>query len=364
MKILFVLNHFFPCIGGIERISFDLAEALSKKELQVSVACLNKCSKGGESLREYEEINGIKINRLPFINLKYYLIPKNLLKLLKLVEQNDIIHIHGFSFMTDFLLLTKPFHKRKIIISTHGGFFHTQNLLFFKKIYFNLILPVLLTQAHKVLAVSRQDYVLFKNILSLDKIKLLENTINEEKFSKFSGKKEKNTFLFTGRLSENKRIDLLLKSFVQTTKRIHAAKLFIVGPDWNNNLSKLKVLSLKLGVQENVFFEGSKSEEELLKYYGKSEFFISASDYEGFGLSVLEAVACQCIPILNKISAFRDLIMRGEGVLVDFHSENAGNEITDFCIDKECIAKARKNIDSRKSKKSMNSYIDALLNYI
>ena len=50
-------------------------------------------------------------------------------------------------------------------------------------------------------------------------------------------------------------------------------------------------LAKELGIEKNVFFLGRVSDKELLEYYGRSEFFISASEYEGFGITVVEAMA-------------------------------------------------------------------------
>ena len=81
-SILFASNHFYPCIGGIERISFDLAKALSEKGFKVDIATLNKCSKNNEKLQKTGFLNNIKIHRFSFMNLKYYLPVFNVFKLM------------------------------------------------------------------------------------------------------------------------------------------------------------------------------------------------------------------------------------------------------------------------------------------
>jgi len=355
-KIIFALNHFWPCIGGIERFAFDLSKALQDKNFNVSILTLNKCH-SGEKLANFEEINGIKIFRFPFLNLKYYLLPFNWFKIYRIAKNYDIIHVHGLNFFSDFFLLTKFLHKKKVFISTHGGIFHTKKLLFLKKLYFNFWLKFILSKADKVLAVSKNDFELFSKIIDKRKILIFKDAVNLDQFEKLSKEKEKFNFLFVGRLSENKRLDLLLKSFKTVVEEIPEAKLFIVGPDWNNNLIKLKDLSKQLGLSRNVFFEGQKNDRELLNYYSKAEFFVSASEYEGFGLTLIEAMAANCIPIVNNIESFNHIIDKNTGLILNFNDLNAGKKIASFALNKEFLVQIKKEIQKKVKEYSIKERI-------
>ena len=70
----------------------------------------------------------------------------------------------------------------------------------------------------------------------------------------------------------------------------------------------------------------------MIAHLSQSRFFLSASSYEGFGLSLIEAMAAGCIPIVSPIGAFRDIIVSGRnGFLVNFHDPvAAAREISEI----------------------------------
>ncbi len=57
----------------------------------------------------------------------------------------------------------------------------------------------------------------------------------------------------------------------------------------------------------NVNFVGRKSHKELGSILRESVFFISGSESESFGLALLEAIACGCIPVVQPLPAFKEI---------------------------------------------------------
>ena len=79
MKIVQVCNHFEPCIGGMERVVSDIACKLAGRGHRVRVVCLERCANYKEKLAPKGNIGGIEVERVPFIDLKYYKIAPSVL---------------------------------------------------------------------------------------------------------------------------------------------------------------------------------------------------------------------------------------------------------------------------------------------
>ena len=355
MKILHICNHFYPCIGGVEKYVEDLCTNLRKHGFISDVLCLNTCSYSKERLPFYEERNGIKIYRIPYINLKYYKIAPSVLKFAK---NYDILHVHGIGFFSDFLLLTKLFHQKPVIVSGHGGIFHTKKFLPVKKIYFKVWTRITLKFADCVIAESKNNYDLFSRIC---KPVLIPYSIYYENF-RLKRKEEKNSFLFVGRISRNKRIDNLIKTFYYLKKLAPSVKLYIVGGDWEGIKKELENLVSKLELEKNVFFIGEKRGKSLLEYYAKARFFVSASQYEGFGISVIEAMAAGCVPIVNDIEAFRHFVKHERnGFILNFSNHKESAEKIQEIMRRNDLERIRRNARETARKYDWDNAIRKLI---
>ncbi len=324
MRIAQLSNHYFPCTGGIEGFVQQLAENLNRKGIQCSELCLNKCWGSSKLLPEKETINKVTVHRMPFLNLHWHKVPRGLLGKIK---EFDLVHIHSPGFFIDLLAVTKWLHKKKIVVSTHGGIFHSKQLGLLKKAYFHIWWRLLFKAVDFVICDSQHDFGLFSKISPRGKIKLIENAVPVEKFLRLGKQKKKNSFLFVGRLSRNKRIDLLIESFAKIAEKEKGSRLQIIGRDFEGLSPGLKEKAKQLGLQKNVFFEGEVSEEKLMQAYSESQFFISASSYEGFGIAVIEAMAAGAIPVLNNIATFNAFVEDGRnGFILDFEKPGQAAE--------------------------------------
>ena len=327
MKIVHVTNHFWPCIGGIETAVENLAKEQLKKH-EVTIICLNKCAKGKTTLAKKEIYHGIEIHRFSFINLKYYLIAFGVLKEIK---KYDVVHIHGLGFLSDFILATKFFHKKPIIVNTHGGIFHTNPNQWIKKLYFFGLESILLSNADWTIADSKNDLKLFSKIISPQKIKVIPNAIDLEKFRRKKTNKQSNTFLFVGRFSKNKRIDKLIELFKSLLKEIPNAQLWIVGRDFDGIQNNLKNQVRTLNLEKAITFFENIEKNELIQMYARADYFISASEYEAFGVSAIEAMAANCIPILSKIDSFEEFVeTKKSGLSIDFKESEIASAIINY----------------------------------
>lgn len=134
------------------------------------------------------------------------------------------------------------------------------------------------------------------------------------KTQKFSNLDEKRA-LSIGRLTDDKRFDLLIDIWNMAQLESLDWTLKIIGAGENEALLRGKIA--KLGLSKSISIDPPT--EKVVDEYVSSSIFLLASRAEGFGLVLLEAMACgvPCIAF-NCPSGPRDIIRSGEtGILVE-----------------------------------------------
>ena len=86
-----------------------------------------------------------------------------------------------------------------------------------------------------------------------------------------------------------KRVDRLLKAFTRIHTKFPKAKLLIAGPDAGEK-SRLETLAHTLGIFPDIQFLGEVYGKNKDHCFQESDIFVSLSDDDPFGLSVLEAL--------------------------------------------------------------------------
>ncbi|MDE2025846.1 MAG: glycosyltransferase family 4 protein, partial [Patescibacteria group bacterium] len=123
--------------------------------------------------------------------------------------------------------------------------------------------------------------------------------------------------LFVGRIEPLKGIDVLLYSMKILSERTPQLKvcLWIVGgeltlPEENRSdeMKKLNTLHRQLGLTNIVKFVERKAPSELPYYYNGADLVVSPSQYESFGITALEAMACGTPVITTDVTGVSDLL--------------------------------------------------------
>ena len=53
---------------------------------------------------------------------------------------------------------------------------------------------------------------------------------------------------------------------------------------------------------------GRLNPKQLREYYSKSRFYLQLSNTEGFGVSLCEAMLCECIPIVSSVNMLPEIV--------------------------------------------------------
>lgn len=325
MKILHITRQFYPAIGGIETMVLELCRALLGMGHDVHIVTLDRLWGHKEKLKSEETLEGIFIHRIPFIgNRRYAIAPK----VLEYIYLADLVHLHSSDFFLDFLALTKVWHKKPLILSSHGFFFHTAFLQQLKRIYFHSVTRSAVKNVDGIICNSNQDEQVIRQITTPAKIHIIPNGISVPDNLPLS--KDSNLILSVGRLFVNKRFDRLITVFAKVSQNLSQLKLVIIGEDQGEG-AKLIGLIHSLGLQEKVLLLGKVDETQKWDWLSRARFWALASEYESFGISVVEAMAAGCIPFVSKLPAFDQFITPSRnGYYVEFErSQQAAKIITE-----------------------------------
>ncbi|MGQ9489222.1 MAG: glycosyltransferase family 4 protein [Anaerolineae bacterium] len=123
--------------------------------------------------------------------------------------------------------------------------------------------------------------------------------------------------LFLGTLEPRKNLDILLHAYARLRARLGAGapKLMIAGgKGWFYETVLAQVDAL--GLADDVYFPGYVAGDELPWWYRAAELFVYPSRFEGFGLPVLEAMACGT-PVITTTSSSLPEVAGDAALLVD-----------------------------------------------
>lgn len=139
------------------------------------------------------------------------------------------------------------------------------------------------------------------------------------------------TMLHVGRLSYEKRIDVVIRAFARLSTSHPYARLVIVGE--GPEKSRLHSLVDVLGISKSVDFEGFVPHDQLPSFYTGANIFVTASTIETQGLVVLEAMACGLPVVSVNAMALPDLVRHEvNGYLVSPDDEVAFAEAVDHLL--------------------------------
>ncbi len=102
---------------------------------------------------------------------------------------------------------------------------------------------------------------------------------------------------------------------------------------------KVREAALKSGLADRIHFTGFVADSELLELYNACDCFVFPSFYEGFGLPILEAMACGRAVVCSNTSAMPE-VADGAGIFFDpLQPEDIARSLADVLLDSELRAR-------------------------
>ncbi|PBQ33859.1 glycosyl transferase family 1 [Sphingobacteriaceae bacterium] len=107
-------------------------------------------------------------------------------------------------------------------------------------------------------------------------------------------------------LEELYNIDILIKSFAALRSKYPQLKLLIAGE--GSAEKELRNLASGLNAADAIIFAGRIPFKEIHKYYNMIDVLVNISEYESFGVSVIEAMACEKPVIVTNVGGLKDIV--------------------------------------------------------
>ncbi|HUI00819.1 MAG TPA: glycosyltransferase family 4 protein [Nitrososphaerales archaeon] len=173
-----------------------------------------------------------------------------------------------------------------------------------------------LSKAKAVLAVSAQSRSDLVGIYGLDqdKVDVIGNGVDSDRFS---GQREEapssaSRVLVVSRLEPRKNVMEAIEALAALPSG--SCRLTVAGD--GSEMNSLREGSRRLGVEASVEFLGRVEDQKLPGLYAGAAVFLTTSGSEGFGLSLLEAMASGCACIASDLPTHRSLIEDGVSGLI------------------------------------------------
>lgn len=182
MKVVHVVRQFHPSIGGMEEVVLNVARQHQATSADtVEVVTLDRVfTDPGAQLAQQETYQGLPIRRIGYRgSSRYPLAPS----VLSAIRSADLVHLHGIDFFYDYLALTRPLHGKPMVVSTHGGFFHTAYASRMKQLWFQTLTRTSALAYARVIATSENDGELFAKVVSPARLRVIENGVDVEKYA-------------------------------------------------------------------------------------------------------------------------------------------------------------------------------------
>ena len=279
---------------------------------------------------------------------------KCIIELNRLVRKKRIDIIHGHDYKTDILawILRRMNPHVKIISTAHGWI--TNN---FKAKAIKLLHLLFLTRFDRNLAVSNATKTILRTHgVSNKKIEVIYNAIDVDYWGRL---KNKNPFReefniadrsfvigSVGRIGPEKDYFTWLKVAKVIKERFPYTYFVIVGDGKMDELAELKAFALSIGLRNQVFFCGYRS--DLLNIYSAFDLFFSTSLTEGLPNTVLEAMAMGVPVVATDVGGVNELVIDGKtGFLTKVRDTIQTSAFIDNIVAKEDL-RQRLALNSRK----------------
>lgn len=352
MKYIVIINKL--SIGGAERLAVDEVNELTRRGIETFLVTL-----GRENRHSYESqlLPEVKRICITFRSLCDFYTLFRLTRFLR-QEKPDAVVTHLWFANTIGRISARLAGIQQVFSFEHNIYDKVKSR---KQFLLDRLLQVLSTRIIAVSEAVRSS--LINHGIAPEKIALVSNGIDLSKYSggmrdklrKSLGLGVEFTYLFIGRLIDQKGVDVLLNAFAQVPSGV----LLLAGEGALHD--SLKKLTRALTLERRVVFLGYR--DDIPALLSAVDCFVLPSRYEGLGIVVLEALAAGKPIVVSDFGSAREMIANNDnGIVVPIENPkmlaSALSSIqNDLLLRKRLSRRAKESA----AKFSIQSHVDALL---
>lgn len=325
MRIMIVTDQYPPQVGGVPNVTHGLAHDFANRGHQVWVVAPSAGPRDNHHLEQNVRVyrfssfpwptySDLRITFVPFVPVR------NLLK----KADPHIIHIHSPVVLGNIAQMLAGGLRKPVVVTNHYLPINISRTLSNDPILSKPFSGI--TYGYLVQFYNRCEYVTSPTATALNLLyehglrapaSVISNGIDLKKFSpgerdveilrRYGLPTDRPIVLHVNRLSEEKRIDVLIHAVTQTQSNVHVA-LVSTGPAEQD----LRALVAALGLEDHVSFLGYVSDVDLLALRRSSTLFAIPSEAELQSLATMEAMACGLPIIAANSYALPELVHHEE----------------------------------------------------
>ncbi|AYA78078.1 glycosyl transferase [Bacillus sp. Y1] len=266
-----------------------------------------------------------KAKKIMSNSIYYSLLKKSLL------NQYDIILTTEYNQIMTFLLSILCPNK----LYLYHGPYRDNNHKLIQKVYDLFFTPIISKRISKVFTKSdlAKDYLKnkgFKDVrtigVGLDTERLEEN-INKEGNMDLGIKFNSMNLLYVGVLEDRRNIDFLFLIFSLLLKKNPNINLFIVGDGKKEDTDRYFELADKLKIKKYITHIKELQQSQLKYLYENVDLFLFPTNYDIFGMVILESMYCK-LPVISTFNGGAQTLINIEnGVIIDQFNEELWVEV-------------------------------------
>ncbi len=289
MKIAWLNGNPNPNFGGTEIHTVEMVKELLRRDVDLFLVCA-KDSFVDKHLREVRKYYISFPNSLAVINTI------RLARVLKKEKVDVIIANNGREYPN--ALYAGKYAGAKVVFFRHMERMKQWMVRKFVFPYVDMFFAVS----------ERVKSNLISEGVRRERIKVIYNLVDEERFT-YAKKGEKPiNLLFVGKLDEGKGVFDFVKAFLELTKEREDLHAYVVG-DGSARTELERFIQLN-NLSEKLFLVGYTAEVE--KYYKLAHICVIPSKYtEAFSRVAAEALACGCALVVSHVGGIKEAVQEG-----------------------------------------------------